>query len=91
MIYRKGDDQSSLFARAKEQERTHEKSEADSNGYIVGLNEKMSVGEFSKDLGGGPISAKGMRMGQQALHSQRTHPNVWKNAGFTLADERKND
>jgi hypothetical protein len=88
-IYRKGDDQSPLFNRAKDQERSHVKNEADSNGYIVGLNPNMSVSEY-EGMGGGPISAKGMRMGGSALHSQRTNPHVWKNAGFTLSDERGN-
>lgn len=68
MIYRKGDDQLSLFQRAKQQEATHQMSEADSGGYIVGLNPTLSVKEYSKDLGGGPISAKGMRMGKSAKH-----------------------
>lgn len=67
-IYRKGDDQFPLWKRAKEQEATHSKSEADRGGYIVGLNPEMSVGEYEKDLGGGPISAKGMRMGAEAKH-----------------------
>jgi hypothetical protein len=89
-IYRKGDDQSSLFNRAKEQERSHVNSEADSNGYIVGLNPNMSVHEYSKELGGGPVSAKGMRMGASALHWQRKNPGPWKAAGFTLSDERGN-
>ena len=87
-IYRKGDDQSPLFNRAKEQERSHVNNEADSNGYIVGLNPNMSVHEYSKELGGGPISAKGMRMGASALHWQRKNPGPWKAAGFTLSDER---
>lgn len=67
-IYRKGDDQFPLFQRAKEQEASHQMSEADSGGYIVGLNPQMSVKEYEKDLGGGPISAKGMRMGADAKH-----------------------
>ena len=75
-IYRKGDDQFSLWNRAKEQERTHEKSDADHGGYIVGLNPNM------------PVSAKCMRMVQHDYRSQQTHPHVWKNAGFTLSDER---
>ena len=67
-IYRKGDDQFPLFQRAKEQEASHQMSEADSGGYIAGLNPQMSVKEYEKDLGGGPISAKGMRMGADAKH-----------------------
>jgi len=87
-IYRKGDDQSPLFNRAKAQERSHVNNEADSNGYIVGLNPRMSVKEY-EDMGGGPVSAKGMRMGASALHSQRTNPGPWKSAGFTLSDEMR--
>jgi hypothetical protein len=86
VIFRKGEDQSALWNRAKEQERSHVKSEADTGGYIAGLNENMPVSEFSKlNM---PVSAKGMRMGQQALHWQRHSPQTWTNAGFTLADER---
>jgi hypothetical protein len=87
-IYRKGDDQSPLFQRAKEQERNHVKNDADLNGYIIGLNPKMSVKEY-EDMGGGPVSAKGMRMGGEALHWQRQNPHVWKNAGLTTSDERR--
>jgi hypothetical protein len=87
-IYRKGDDQSSLFNRAKEQERSHVNSEADSNGYIVGLNPRMSVKEY-EGMGGGPVSAKGMRMGASSLHWQRKNPGPWKAAGFTLSDEMR--
>jgi len=86
-IYRKGDDQFSLWNRAKEQEASHEKSDADRGGYIVGLNPNMPVSEL-KGMGDMPVSAKGMRMGQQAYRSQQTHPHVWKNAGYTLSDER---
>lgn len=66
-IYRKGDDQFPLFNRAKEQEATHSMSEADSGGYLVGLNPNMSVKEY-EGMGGGPVSAKGMRMGAGAKH-----------------------
>ena len=66
-IYRKGDDQFPLFSRAKQQEATHSMSEADSGGYIVGLNPEMSVKEY-EGMGGGPVSAKGMRMGAEAKH-----------------------
>lgn len=66
-IYRKGDDQFPLFSRAKEQEATHSMSEADSGGYLVGLNPSMSVKEY-EGMGGGPVSAKGMRMGAEAKH-----------------------
>lgn len=66
-IYRKGDDQFPLFNRAKEQEATHSMSEADSGGYLVGLNPNMSVKEY-EGMGGGPVSAKGMRMGAEAKH-----------------------
>lgn len=89
-IYRKGEDQSPLFTRAKQQEAEHVKSEADSGGYLVGLNPNMTVKEY-EDMGGGPVSAKGIRMGSMALHSQRTNPQVWKNAGFTLSDERSSN
>ena len=67
-IYRKGDDQFPLWQRAKEQEQAHTMSEADRGGYLVGLNPEMTVKEYAKDLGGGPISAKGMRMGADAKH-----------------------
>lgn len=87
VIFRKGENQSALWDRAKEQERTHEKSDADRGGYIVGLNENMPITEMQK-LGDTPVSAKGIRMGQQALHWQRHSPQTWTNAGFTLADER---
>ena len=66
-IYRKGDDQFPLWNRAKQQEATHSMSEADSGGYIVGLNPEMSVKEY-EGMGGGPVSAKGMRMGAEAKH-----------------------
>jgi hypothetical protein len=87
-IYRKGDDQFPLWNRAKEQEASHQKSEADSNGHIIGLNPRMSVKEY-EDMGGGPVSAKGMRMGANALHWQRKNPGPWKAAGFTLSDEQR--
>lgn len=89
-IYRKGEDQMGLWRRAGEQNAERNRSEADSNGYIIGLNPSMTVKEYSEELGGGPVSAKGMRQGASALHSQRTHPNTWKAAGFTLSDERGN-
>jgi hypothetical protein len=66
-IYRKGEGQMELFNRAKEQEATHVKSEADKGGYLVGLNPDMSVKEY-EGMGGGPVSAKGMRMGASAKH-----------------------
>lgn len=88
-VYRKGDDQFDLWQRAKQQEDQHQKSDADRGGYMVGLNENMTVDEYANDLGGGPISAKGMRMGQAALQSQRSNPGLWKAAGWTLADERR--
>lgn len=66
-IYRKGEGQMELFNRAKQQEATHSMSEADSGGYIVGLNPEMSVKEY-EGMGGGPVSAKGMRMGAEAKH-----------------------
>jgi hypothetical protein len=88
-IYRKGDDQSPLFNKAKEQEASHIKSEADSNGYIIGLNPSMTVNEYANELGGGPVSAKGMRQGANALHWQRKNPGPWKAAGFTLSDEMR--
>ena len=66
-IYRKGDDQFPLWNRAKQQEATHSMSEADSGGYLVGLNPEMSVKEY-EGMGGGPVSAKGMRMGAEAKH-----------------------
>ncbi len=75
-IYRKGDDQSPLFTRAKAQEDSHKKSEADSNGYIVGLNPGMTVDEF-KGMGAGPVSAKGMRMGAEAKHWKDRYPEMW--------------
>lgn len=87
-IYRKNDDQFPLWDRAKKQEKDHKMSEADSGGYIVGLNPKMTVAEAEK-MAPMPVSAKGMRMGKSALQSQRTHPEVWKKAGFTLSDERR--
>lgn len=68
MIYRKGDDQSALFTRAKQQERTHEMSEADLGGKLIGMNPDMSVGYYEKSIGGGPVSAKGMRMGAITKH-----------------------
>lgn len=77
MIYRKGDDQSPLFTRAKEQERTHVMSEADRGGKIIGFNPKLTVEEYSKDLGGGPVSAKGMRMGAGAKHWAERYPHMW--------------
>jgi hypothetical protein len=80
MIYRKGDDQSSLFARAKEQERSHVKSEADSGGYIVGLNPDLKASELaSGSMGEVPVSAKGMRMGKEALHWKSKYPHMWGN------------
>ena len=90
-IYRKGEDQMGLWRHAKEQEASHKNSEADSNGYLIGLNPSMTVKEYSEDLGGGPVSAKGMRQGASALHSQRTNPAPWKAAGFTLSDERRSE
>jgi len=65
MIYRKGDDQSPLFNRAKAQERSHVNNEADSNGYIVGFNPNKPVSEL-KGIGDKPVSAKGIHMGQDA-------------------------
>ena len=88
MIYRKGDDQSALFTRAKEQERTHVKSEADFGGHIIGFNPSMTVKEY-EGMGGGPVSAKGMRMGAETLHWQRQNPQAWKAAGLTTHDERE--
>ena len=67
VIFRKGDDQSALFNRAKEQEASHVKSEADRSGYIIGLNPQMTVAE-TKTMGDMPVSAKGMRMGADAKH-----------------------
>jgi hypothetical protein len=87
VVFRKGEDQSALWNRAKDQERSHVMSDADSGGYLVGLNENMPVSEASK-MGDLPVSAKGIRMGQNALHWQRQSPHTWKNAGYTLADER---
>jgi hypothetical protein len=66
-IYRKNDDQFPLFDRAKKQEAAHTKSEADSGGYIVGLNPDLKVSEV-ESLGDLPVSAKGMRMGANAKH-----------------------
>lgn len=66
-IYRKGEDQFGLWQRAKQQEATHSMSKADQGGYIAGLNPEMSVKEY-EGMGGGPISAKGMRMGAEAKH-----------------------
>lgn len=86
-IYRKNDDQFPLWERAKQQEASHVKSDADRGGYIVGLNPNMPVSE-AKSMGDLPVSAKGIRMGQQAYRSQQTHPEMWKSAGFTLSDER---
>jgi len=87
-IYRKGDDQFPLWNRAKEQEASHKKNEADDNGHLIGANPSMTVEEF-KGMGGGPISAKGMRMGAETLHWQRQNPQVWKAAGLTTFDERE--
>jgi hypothetical protein len=87
-IYRKGDDQSPLFNKAREQEKSHVSSQADNNGYMVGLNPLMTVKEY-ETMGGGPISAKGMRKGASALHWQRKNPGPWKAAGFTLSDEMR--
>ena len=87
-IYRKGDDQSPLFNRAKQQEDSHQMSEADRGGYIVGLNPKMTV-EEAKNMSPLPVSAKGMRMGANALHWQRKNPGPWKAAGIELSDERR--
>lgn len=87
-VYRKGDDQFDLWQRAKQQEDQHQKTEADRGGYMIGLNENMTIDEY-KATGGGPVSAKGMRMGQAALESQRRNPDLWKNAGWVLADERR--
>lgn len=64
-IYRKGEDQSPLFTRAKSQEKTHVKSPADSGGYMVGLNTSLKAAEVA-GLGETPVSAKGIRMGQDA-------------------------
>lgn len=75
-IYRKGDDQSPLFQRAAEQRASHKMSEADSNGYLIGFNPNMSVKEY-EDMGGGPVSAKGMRIGQEAKHWKDTVPGPW--------------
>ena len=86
--YRKGDDQFELFNRAHEQRDSHVKNEADSNGYIIGLNPNMTVKEY-EGMGGGPVSAKGMRMGAESLHWQRKNTGPWKAAGFTLSDERR--
>lgn len=66
-VYRKGQDQFPLWQRAKEQEASHTMSEADSGGYLAGFNPEMTVEEY-KGLGGGPVSAKGMRMGANAKH-----------------------
>jgi len=77
-IYRKGEDQSPLFTRAKQQEAAHVKSEADSGGYIVGLNPDLKASELaSGSMGEMPISAKGMRMGQEALHWKTKFPHMW--------------
>lgn len=73
-IYRKGDDQFPLFNRAKEQEATHTFSDADSGGYMVGFNPEMSVKEY-EGMGGGPVSAKGMRMGTTAKHMLKDRKN----------------
>lgn len=67
VIFRKGDDQTALWHRAKAQEDSHVKSEADEGGYIVGLNPSMPVSEL-KGMGDMPVSAKGMRMGANAKH-----------------------
>ena len=75
-IYRKGDDQFPLWNKAKKQEDSHKMSDADSGGYLVGFNPDMTVDEY-KRLGGGPISAKGMRMGQSAKHWKDKYPHVW--------------
>jgi hypothetical protein len=78
MIYRKGENQSDLFTRAKEQESTHVKSDADSNGYIVGLNPDLKVSDVDKgQMGDFPVSAKGIRMGQDAKHWKDKYPHMW--------------
>ena len=74
--YRKGDDQSPLFNRAVEQRESHVRNEADTNGYIIGMNPNMSVKEY-EDMGGGPVSAKGMRMGADAKHWKDRYPHMW--------------
>ena len=37
------------------------------SGHIIGFNPSMTVKEY-EGMGGGPVSAKGMRMGQSAKH-----------------------
>jgi hypothetical protein len=66
-IYRKNDDQFPLYAKAKEQEATHTMSDADSGGYLIGFSPDTTVEDY-KGMGGGPVSAKGMRMGANAKH-----------------------
>jgi hypothetical protein len=75
-IYRKGDDQFPLWNRAKEQEDSHTMSDADSGGYIVGFNPNMPVSEL-KGMGDMPVSAKGIRMGQNAKHWKDKYPHMW--------------
>lgn len=92
-VYRKGEDQFGLRQRAqeqKEQSRGHY-DEAESNGYIVGLNPKLTVNEVMNDLGGKseggfPVSGGGIARGKETLHWKKQNPQVWKNAGFTVED-----
>jgi hypothetical protein len=67
VVFLKGEDQSALWNRAKEQEQSHVKSDADRGGYIIGLNPQMTTDEV-KTMGEMPVSAKGLRMGADAKH-----------------------
>jgi hypothetical protein len=79
MIYREGDDQSPLFQRAVEQ-RNEPMSEADKGGYIVGFNPNLKASEMH-EMGDMPVSAKGIRKGQEALHWKNKYPGMWGSNG----------
>lgn len=92
-VYRKGEDQFGLRQRAEEQKAQSrgEYNEAQSNGYIVGLNPDLTVNEVMKNLGGNsesgfPVSGGGIARGKETLHWKKQNPQVWKNAGFKVED-----
>lgn len=68
-IYRKGEDQSELFSRGHEQMRNRKTDAAARGGFLAGYNPSLTVEEYSKELGGGPVSAEGMRRGKVARHN----------------------
>ena len=84
-IYRKGEDQSGLFQRASEQRDagahaglSDHQSEANTNGYIVGMNPEMTVSEIQKSFGNDfPISASGVRRGTEAKYWKDRYPHMW--------------